>query len=214
MVADKEIVCGADIHRDFLVATMISRNGFKLQENFKMNRDGLLAFKSWLLDNKCQRLAVESTGSYWYPIFCILEGHLEFILANAQQIRNIEGKKTDRLDSERIATYCLNNLIKPSRIYPKDYRELRSLTRSREALVNARSKIKNQIHQLLQPVALSSLPSLLTHLVSPADISLTCYWKERQSRKLYPGYHRKGSGKRRMNSKRLSEIALILMRYF
>ena len=40
MVADKEIVCGADIHRDFLVATMISRNGFKLQENFKMNRDG------------------------------------------------------------------------------------------------------------------------------------------------------------------------------
>jgi len=63
MVADKEIVCGADIHRDFLVATMISRNGFKLQENFKMNRDGLLAFKSWLLDNKCQRLAVESTGA-------------------------------------------------------------------------------------------------------------------------------------------------------
>lgn len=161
MVADKEIVCGADIHRDFLVATMISRNGFKLQENFKMNRDGLLAFKSWLLDNKCQRLAVESTGSYWYPIFCILEGHLEFILANAQQIRNIEGKKTDRLDSERIATYCLNNLIKPSRIYPKDYRELRSLTRSREALVNARSKIKNQIHQLLAACSIK-LSSVIT----------------------------------------------------
>lgn len=161
MVADKEIVCGADIHRDFLVATMISRNGFKLQENFKMNRDGLLAFKSWLLDNKCQRLAVESTGSYWYPIFCILEGHLEFILANAQQIRNIEGKKTDRLDSERIATYCLNDLIKPSRIYPKDYRELRSLTRSREALVNARSKIKNQIHQLLAACSIK-LSSVIT----------------------------------------------------
>ena len=73
----------------------------------------------------------------------------------------LKGKKTDRLDSERIATYCLNNLIKPSRIYPKDYRELRSLTRSREALVNARSKIKNQIHQLLAACSIK-LSSVIT----------------------------------------------------
>ncbi|VVB63395.1 Transposase [uncultured archaeon] len=149
MNAENEIVCGADIHRDFLVATMISRSGLKLQEQFGMDQDGLLAFRSWILDHKCQRVALESTGNYWYPIFCILEGHVEFILANAFQIKNIEGKKTDRLDSERIAIYCLNNLIKPSRIYPKDYRDLRSITRSREALANARSKLKNQIHQSL-----------------------------------------------------------------
>jgi len=116
MNAEKEIVCGADIHRDFLVATMISRSGLKLQEQFGMDQDGLLAFRSWILDHRCLRVAVESTGNYWYPIFCILEGHVEFILANAFQIRNIECKKTDRLDSERIAIYCLNNLIKPSRI--------------------------------------------------------------------------------------------------
>lgn len=149
MSMENEIVCGADIHRDFLVATMISRTGLKLQERFNMDQEGLLEFKSWLLNHKCQRVAVESTGSYWYPIFCTLEGYVQFILANAFQIRNIEGKKTDKLDSERIAVYCLNDLIKPSRIYPKDYRDLRSITRSREALVNARSKLKNQIHQLL-----------------------------------------------------------------
>ena len=149
MNAENEIVCGADIHRDFLVATMVSRSGLKLQERFGMMQDGLLAFRSWILGHRCQRVAVESTGSYWYPIFCILEGHVEFILANAYQVRNIDGKKTDRLDSERIAIYCLNDLIKPSRIYPKDYRDLRSITRSREALVNARSKLKNQIHQSL-----------------------------------------------------------------
>ncbi|MCX6675272.1 MAG: transposase [Methanothrix sp.] len=149
METENEVVCGADIHRDFLVATIVSRGGLKLQERFSMNQDGLLAFKSWILDHSCQRVAVESTGNYWYPIFGILEGHVEFILANAYQIRNIDGKKTDRLDSERIAIYCLNDLIKPSRIYPKDYRDLRAITRSREALVNVRSKFKNQIHQLL-----------------------------------------------------------------
>jgi len=114
MDSDKEIVCGADIHRDFLIATMISRSGLKLQERFNMNQDGLLAFRSWIINHRCQRLAVESTGGFWYPIFTILEGHVEFILANAYQIRNIEHKKTDKLDSERIAIYCLNNLITPS----------------------------------------------------------------------------------------------------
>lgn len=161
MDSDKEIVCGADIHRDFLIATMISRSGLKLQERFNMNQDGLLAFRSWILTHRCQRLAVESTGGFWYPIFIILEGHVEFILANAYQIRNIEHKKTDKLDSERIAIYCLNNLITPSRIYPKDYRDLRSITRAREALVNARSKVKNQIHQSLSTccIKLSSVIS-------------------------------------------------------
>lgn len=161
MDSDKEIVCGADIHRDFLIATMISRSGLKLQERFKMNQDGLLAFRSWILTHRCQRLAVESTGGFWYPIFIILEGHVEFILANAYQIRNIEHKKTDKLDSERIAIYCLNNLITPARIYTKDYRDLRSITRAREALVNARSKVKNQIHQSLSTccIKLSSVIS-------------------------------------------------------
>ena len=161
MDLDKEIVCGADIHRDFLIATMISRSGLNLQERFNMNQDGLLAFRSWIINHKCQRLAVESTGGFWYPIFTILEGHVEFILANAYQIRNIEHKKTDKLDSERIAIYCLNNLITPSRIYPKDYRDLRSITRARETLVNARSKVKNQIHQLLSTccIKLSSVIS-------------------------------------------------------
>lgn len=161
MDSDKEIVCGADIHRDFLIATMISRSGLKLQERFNMNQDGLLAFRSWILAHRCQRLAVESTGGFWYPIFIILEGHVEFILANAYQIRNIEHKKTDKLDSERIAIYCLNNLITPARIYPKDYRDLRSITRAREALVNARSKVKNQIHQSLSTccIKLSSVIS-------------------------------------------------------
>jgi len=57
MDTENEIVCGADIHRDFLVATIISRSGLKLQERFNMNQDGLLAFKTWVLDNKCQKVA-------------------------------------------------------------------------------------------------------------------------------------------------------------
>jgi len=100
MNTENEIVCGADIHKDFLVATMVSRKGLRLQERFDMNQDGLLAFRSWILDHRCQRVAVESTGSYWYPIFCTLDGHVEFVLANAYQIKNIERKPIDSTQNE------------------------------------------------------------------------------------------------------------------
>jgi hypothetical protein len=56
MNAEKEIVCGADIHSDFLVATMISQSGLKLQEQFDKIQDDLLAFRSRILDYRCIRV--------------------------------------------------------------------------------------------------------------------------------------------------------------
>jgi transposase len=56
-------------------------------------------------------------------------------------------RKADTLDSEWIAELALNNLIDPSRILPKDDRDLRMLTRTRESLVKIRSQIKNRVHQ-------------------------------------------------------------------
>ena len=178
MNAEKEIVCGADIHRDFLVATMISRSRLKLQEQFGMDQDGLLAFRSWILDHRCLRVAVESTGNYWYPISAFWKVMLNY-LGQCVQIRNIEGKKTDKLDSERIAIYCLNDLIKPSRIYPKDYRDLRSITRSREALVNANPSSRTRFINRLQSAALSFLGHIDSFGKS-ADTSLNSFWKGKQ----------------------------------
>jgi len=97
--------------------------------------DDLLKFKSWLKENCCHKVAVESTGNYRIPIYNVLEGSVNFILANAYQIHHIPGRKTDTLDSEWIAEICLKNLISTSRIFTRDHRELRSLTRTRESLI-------------------------------------------------------------------------------
>jgi transposase len=122
MNAEREIVLRSRFSQGFPCGYHDISEWIKTPRTIWYGQDGLLAFRSWILDYRCLRVAVESTGNYWYPIFCILEGHVEFILANAFQDGNIEGKKTDRLDSERIAIYCLNDPIKPSRINPKDYR--------------------------------------------------------------------------------------------
>jgi transposase len=121
----------------------------KLQDRFETNLEELLKFKDWLKDNGCHKVALESTGNYWLPIYHVLEGSVNFILANAYQIKHIPGRKTDALDSEWIAEICLKNLISPSRIFPRDHRELRSLTRTRESLMKVRTKIKNRVtHEL------------------------------------------------------------------
>ena len=149
MSGKREIACGVDVHNKFIVATILSSDGLKLQDRFETSLEDLLKFKSWLKENCCHKVALESTGNYWLPIYHVLEGSVNFILANAYQIKHIPGRKTDSLDSEWIAEICLKNLISPSRIFTKDHRELRSLTRARESLIKIRTKIKNRVtHEL------------------------------------------------------------------
>jgi transposase len=94
--------------------------------------DELLRFKDWVIGNSCEQVALESTGIYWYPIHAVLEGKIDLIVANAYKIKHTPGRKTDASDSEWIAELCLNGMIEPSRIFPKEDRELRRLTRARE----------------------------------------------------------------------------------
>jgi len=91
----------------------------------------------------------------------VLENKIELILANARQIKHTPDRKTDSIDSEWIAEVALNNLIYQSRIFPKEERDLRRLTRTREFLMKIRSQIKNQVHQGLESCSIK-LSSVLS----------------------------------------------------
>ena len=150
MEKQRNKVCGADIHKKFLVATIFSRDGTKSSGRFGMTLDEILKFKEWVIENNCEQVAVESTGVYWVPIYTVLEDKIEVIVANAYKIKHTPGRKTDMRDSEWLAELCLNGMIEPSRIFPKEERELRTLTRARENLVNNSTQMKNRVHQALE----------------------------------------------------------------
>lgn len=161
MEQQRNKVCGVDIHKKFLVATILTRDGTKIQKRFATDIDDLLNFRDWVIRENCECVAIESTGVYWYPVNAVLENKVELILANAHQIKHTPGRKTDTLDSEWIAEVALNNQIDPSRILPKEDRELRRLTRTRESLVKIRSQMKNQVHQGLESCSIK-LSSVLS----------------------------------------------------
>ena len=143
-------VCGADIHKKFFIATILWRDGTKSSNRFGMTIDDLLKFKDWVIENQCEQVAVESTGTYWIPIHAVLDGTIDLIVANAYKIKHTPGRKTDISDSEWLAELCLNGMIEPSRIFPKADRELRRLTRAREGYVNDMTREKNRIHHSLE----------------------------------------------------------------
>jgi len=165
------IVCGADIHKKFLIATILSRDGTKITKRFGMALNDLLNFKNWVIENGCEQVAVESTGTYWVPIHTVLEGSVGLIAGNAYKIKHTPGNKNDLADADWIAELCLNGMIEPSRIFPKADRDLRRLTRIREGYVNDMTREKNRIHHALDSCGIK-LSSVLSDIFGKAGQSI------------------------------------------
>ena len=171
METQKNIVCGADIHKKFIMATILSRDGNKIRGRFGMTLDEIVRFKEWVINSNCEAVAIESTGVYWIPIYTVLEGIIEVILANAYKVKHTPGKKTDKRDSKWLAELCLNGMIEPSRIFPKDDRDIRSLTRTREKLVNNSTQMKNRIHKELESACIK-ISSVLSDIFGVSGMKI------------------------------------------
>lgn len=164
-------VCGIDVHKRFLIATILSRDGTKDIQRFSATLEDLLTFRDWLIENGCEQAAIESTGIYWHPVHAVLEGKIDLIVANAYKIKHTPGRKTDISDSEWIAELCLNGMIEPSRIFPKDDRELRRLTRAREGYVKQMTQEKNKIHHSLDSACIK-LASVVSDIFGKSGMYL------------------------------------------
>jgi transposase len=106
--------------------------------------------RAWLLENACTEVVMESTGSYWRPVFNILEGDLQVILANPEQVKALRGKKTDRKDCRWLAGLLRHGLVQASFIPPRDIRELRDLTRRRRKLLENGTEERNRVAKVLE----------------------------------------------------------------
>jgi transposase len=149
-----ENCCGLDVHRDTVVACLLTGNledrPKKEIRTFSTMSKGLHELGAWLQSASCTHVAMESTGVYWKPVYQVLEESCEIKLANAQRIKNVPGRKTDISDSEWIAKLLRCGLIEGSFVPPEDIRELRDLTRYRRKMVNHASAEKNRIQKVLE----------------------------------------------------------------
>jgi len=146
--------CGIDIHkRSITVCVLIREAGRKEQKHlreFATTTSEILNCADWLRSLGVTHVAMESTGVYWRPVWNLLEGQFDLLLANATHMRNVPGRKTDIKDSEWIAQLLQHGLLKPSFVPHTVLRDLRELSRDRTSLVAERSRLKNRIQKILE----------------------------------------------------------------
>ena len=150
MEAIYSICCGVDVHKKMLVACL--RRGKRHEtRQFGTTTDELLGLSTWLMNEKCEAVAMESTASYWKPLYNILEeSGMSVIVANAQHIKTVPGRKTDVNDAEWIADLLMHGLITASYIPDKPQRELREFLQYRVSLVCTRTAELNRLQKMLE----------------------------------------------------------------
>jgi transposase len=146
--------CGLDVHQATVVACLLifGKRG-KVQKQLKTfgtTTRELVSLRQWLLREGCTHVALESTGVYWKPVYTILEGALEIVVANAQHVKKVPGRKTDVKDAEWLAELLCHGLLRSSFVPPKPIRELRDLTRYRRKLVEAQTAERNRLLKVLE----------------------------------------------------------------
>lgn len=159
--------CGIDVHKKMLVACVNIQRGQETSREvrtFGTTWSELCRLVQWLQEVGCQQVAMESTGVYWHPVFNVLEPHVPVMIVNAQHLKHVPGRKTDIKDAQWIAQCLQLGLLRPSFIPGRPQRELRELTRGRQALVEDRARITNRIEKVLEGTN-SKLSSVVSDLM-------------------------------------------------
>jgi len=141
---------GIDVHKKMIMVCLRIGSKSQIREFGTLTTD-LREMTKWLKDNECEMAAMESTGSYWKPLYNIFEiEELPAMVVNAQHMKAVPGRKTDVKDAEWIAKLLSQGLLKPSFVPDREQRELRELTRFRKSQIEERARNLNRLQKMLE----------------------------------------------------------------
>ena len=144
---------GLDVHLGSVVASVRLHHEVRPQcvvKTFGTTTKELLALAEWLTEHGVTHVAMEATGIYWKPVWHLLDGSFELVLANAAHIKNVPGRKTDANDAAWIAELLAHGLIRASFVPPTSIQELRMLLRTRKQLVRERTQHVQRLQKVLE----------------------------------------------------------------
>lgn len=147
--------CGIDVHKKSVTVHVRppqgQAEGNPVEREFRTFSRDLRRLRGWLKRYQVTEVVMESTGQYWRAVWNMLEGEIShLILVNPQHVKALAGRKTDRIDSERLARYLENHDLQGSFVPVREIRELRDLTRARVHLLEEVNRVKNRIGQMCE----------------------------------------------------------------
>src|SRR5512132_4633320 len=113
-----ERCAGIDIGKTFL-AVCVMEGPLQGEPRVEIRRFGTVVselerLRDWLKLEGITHVVMESTGSYWKPVFNVLEDSVKVYLANPHEVKNRKGHKTDDKDGWLLAHLLRHAMIHPS----------------------------------------------------------------------------------------------------
>jgi transposase len=144
---------GLDVHpRSVSACVRLAIAGQATHEvrTFGTSTRELRTMADWISSHGCTHVAMESTGVYWKPVWHVLDGRFELVLANAMYVRNIPGRKSDVKDAVWISDLLAHGLLRGSFVPPEETQDLRDLTRTRKQLTREITRHTQRIQKTLE----------------------------------------------------------------
>jgi transposase len=142
-------VCGIDVHKDMAECCIIDDVSILHLQEYPNTKAGIAKLITTLKKHKISSVAMESTSEYHVKLlFTLLDNNIPALLANPQQTKDTQGKKTDKLDAKRIAIAHRDGRLRPSVIAPREIATLRKATRSLVRIKQLAVQCKQRLNQL------------------------------------------------------------------
>jgi len=124
------IVAGLDVHKDSIFLCIMRQDeAILLQKTYGVLTTELQAMCDEMVSYGVREAAMESTATYWMPVWSVLVKAMSLKLVNPYFIKQLPGRKSDVKDAQWIAECLLKNLIKGSFVPDPVVQDMRKYNR-------------------------------------------------------------------------------------
>lgn len=142
---------GLDVHKDTIFCGIYDGKQQQEVKEFATTSTSIHSLGEHLQEQGVEKVALESTGIYWIPVWNILEAMgFNLMLVNPYLIKQMPGRKSDVKDAQWIATLLHKELLRGSLIPDQNIRELRSYSRKYIHLQHKQTSSLQELERVLE----------------------------------------------------------------
>jgi transposase len=141
---------GLDVHKDSIFCAIYNGQTYSEVKEFATMTNSIFSLGEYLLSEGVVRVAMESTSTYWVPVWDILLGMgFELTLVNPYLIKQMPGRKSDVKDAQWIACLLHKGMLKSSLIPNAIIQELRTYSRKYTRLQQQKTRSLQKMDRLM-----------------------------------------------------------------
>jgi len=144
-------VSGLDVHKDTIFCAVHDGKMTGEVREYSTLTGSIREMGANLVETGVSKIAMESTGMYWIPVWNILEDMgFDLILVNPYLIKQMPGRKSDVKDAQWIATLLQKGLLRSSLVPGKQIRELRTYCRRYMKIQQRQTSVLQDMERTLE----------------------------------------------------------------